>query len=123
MKLVPVTVTEVPPAVGPAFGLTPATEGGGPRYVYLSAAVMGLVPFGVPTVTSTTVPAPPAGAVALIWLSELSVKAVAVTVPNRTTVAPVKLLPEIVTAVPPAAGPLPGLTAVTEGAAGVAAYE
>ena len=31
VKFVPVTVTEVPPAVGPAFGPTPATEGGGPR--------------------------------------------------------------------------------------------
>src|SRR5437588_1116299 len=84
---------------------------------------MGLVPFAEPTVTSTTVPALPAGAVALTWLSELTVKAVAVTAPNRTTVAPVKLAPLTVTAVPPVAGPLLGLTPVTEGAAGVAVYE
>ena len=38
--------------------------------------------------------------------------------PNFTAVAPVKLVPVIVTVVPPAVGPEVGLTAVTVGAGG-----
>jgi len=43
------------------------------------------------------------------------VKLVATVVPNVTPVAPVKLLPVIVTTVPPPVGPEPGLTPVTLG--------
>ena len=57
-----------------------------------------LVPPVLVTVTST-VPVP-AGAVALIVVSLMMVK-VAVVVPNLTADAPVKLVPVIVTAVPP----------------------
>ena len=62
------------------------------------------MPPGVTTVTSTT-PAAPAGLVAVIWVSELTVKLLAATVPKSTAVAPVKPVPVIVTVVPPAAGP------------------
>ncbi len=70
---------------------------------------MAEVPLGVVTVTST-VPVP---------LGEVTVRLVAVTEvipvtavePKWTAVAPVKLVPLTVTEVPPAAGPLEGLTA------------
>jgi hypothetical protein len=67
------------------------------------------------TVTST-VPAPE-GDVAMIELALVTVNAVAATLPNVTAVAPVKLLPEMVILVPPAAGPLVGEIEVTLGVA------
>jgi len=73
----------------------------------------GLVPKLVVTVTST-IPEP-AGEVAVIDVGPLTVTAVAVTVPNLTTGLPAKLVPEMVTAVPPAAGPVAGLRPVTVG--------
>ena len=60
---VPVIVTEVPPACGPLFGLTPVTVGGG-LYVNWSALEVAVVPAGVVTVMST-VPVP-AGETAVI---------------------------------------------------------
>jgi hypothetical protein len=73
------------------------------------------VPTGVVTVMST-VAALSAGLVALIEVEELTLKLLAAVVPNATAVAPVKLVPVTVTTVPPANGPLAGLTAVTVGA-------
>ena len=67
------------------------------------------------TVTST-VPLP-AGEVAVIEVALLTVNEVAAVAPNFTAVAPVKLVPVMVTEVPPAAGPVVGLTIVTVGAA------
>ena len=64
------------------------------------------------TVTSTT--PEPAGLVAVIWVA-LSTLNVAAAVPNLTALAPVKLVPVIVTEVPPAVGPLLGATDVTVG--------
>ncbi|GGV00445.1 hypothetical protein GCM10010502_63660 [Kitasatospora aureofaciens] len=72
------------------------------------------MPLGVVTVTCT-VPVP-GGAVAVIWVSETTVKD-AVMAPNRTAVAPVKAVPVTVTRVPPAAGPEAGETEVTTGVA------
>src|SRR5581483_6678648 len=72
---VPVIVTLVPPLAGPADGLTPVTVGA-PTYVYWSAELVALVPPVVVTVTST-VPAEPAGAVAVIWVALLTVALVA----------------------------------------------
>jgi len=75
------------------------------------------VPSGLLTVTSTAVPAVPAGGVAVIEVSELTV-AVAETPPNCTVLSVVKPVPVIVTvALLPAAGPDAGLTPVTVGAA------
>ena len=68
-----------------------------------------LVPPGPVTVTST-VPAAPAGAVAVMEVALLTVKVEAAVVPNFTAVAPVKLVPVIVTEVPPVVGPEVGLT-------------
>jgi hypothetical protein len=67
---VPVTVTVVPPATGPAAGEIPVTVGTG-AYVNWSAAEVGLVPPGVVTVIST-VPVP-AGETAVILVAELTV--------------------------------------------------
>jgi hypothetical protein len=64
------------------------------------------------TVTST-VPADWAGEVAVIEVAELTVKLVAATDPKLTAVAPVKLVPVMVTDVPPAVIPRLGLTLVT----------
>ncbi|MHC2619285.1 hypothetical protein ACVIW2_001317 [Bradyrhizobium huanghuaihaiense] len=80
-----------------------------------SAAEVAEVPPAVVTLTST-VPLP-AGEVAVIWVAELTVKPVAAVAPNVTAVAPVKLVPVMVTVVPPPAGPVVGEIEVTVGAA------
>jgi hypothetical protein len=68
------------------------------------------------TVT-VTAPALPAGVVAVIDVALTTTTLVAAVLPN-VTVAPVaKFVPVIVTAVPPAAGPLLGLTLLTVGGA------
>jgi hypothetical protein len=67
------------------------------------------LPPGAVTAT-TTAPAACAGVAAVIVLSPLTVKLVAVAPPNVTAVAPVKPLPDMVTEVPPAVGPLFGAT-------------
>ena len=70
-----------------------------------------------PTVVALTVTAPlPAGATAVIWVAELTVKLVAAVPPNFTAVAPVKFVPVMVTLVPPVAGPDVGARPVIVGA-------
>ena len=80
-----------------------------------SAAEVAEVPPVVVTLTSTTLV--PAGDVAVIEVAELTMKPVAEAAPNVTVVAPVKLVPVIVTVVPPVAGPCVGEIEVTVGAA------
>ena len=75
--------------------------------MYLSRQPVALVPPGVVTVTST-VPALPAGAVAVTCEALTTVTLVATFEPNSTAVAPVRLVPVIVTVVPPAVGPRTG---------------
>jgi hypothetical protein len=82
--------------------------------VNLSPATIALVPLGVVTRIST-VPAVPAGEVAVRLVAELYVT-LAATVPNVTVDALVNLEPVIVTAVPPATGPFTGKILVTVGA-------
>src|SRR5262245_46457650 len=74
---------------------------------------MGLVPPAVVTVTST-VPTP-AGEVAVIWVALLTVKEPAALLRKLTAVASEKLVPVMVTLVPPDVGPVFGLTLVTVG--------
>jgi hypothetical protein len=94
---------------------------GANRYVNWSSDEVALVPLGVFTVMST---APlPAGEVAVIWVGLSTVNEVAGLPPKFTAEAPVKLLPPIVTLVPPAAGPELGLTLVTAGAGGAPPIE
>jgi hypothetical protein len=76
--------------------------------------LVALVPPGVVTVTLTA-PALSAGAVAVMLVPPVTVKLVAFVPPNLTAVAPVKLVPVIVTDVPPESGPDVGLTLVTVG--------
>ena len=77
VKPVPVTVTEVPPAVDPVLGLTPVTVGsGGAVKVNWSAGAFATeVPPGVVTVTST-VAAASAGEVMVIEVAELTTRPV-----------------------------------------------
>ena len=72
-----------------------------------------------PGVVTTTLLAPtvPAGVTAVIEVALTTVRLVAAAPPMVTPVAPVKLVPVIVTEVPPAIGPVEGLIAVTVGPA------
>ena len=72
------------------------------------------MPPSVVTVTST-VPLP-AGDVAVIEVALLITTEAAAVLPNLTVEAPVKLVPVIVTLVPPVVGPLVGEIDVTVGA-------
>src|SRR5208283_1539080 len=110
---VPVTVTVVPPATGPAAGEMPVTAGTG-SYVNWSDAEVALIPPGVVTVTST-VPAEPAGETAVILVPDTTVTLLAPVKP-KSTVAPVtNPVPVTVTVVPPATGPAAGEMPVTAG--------
>ena len=64
--------------------------------------------------TTFTAPAACAGAVAVIEVALLTIKLAALP-PNVTELVPVKLVPVIVTPVPPAVGPEFGLTLLTVG--------
>ncbi len=99
MKLVPVTVTDVPPAADPEGGDTPVTVGKA-KYVKRSSLPKTFVPLGLVTVTST-MPADSAGAAAVICVALLTVNDVAGEAPNSTTVVPVRLVPLMVTDVAP----------------------
>ncbi len=79
-----------------------------------SAALVALVPPDVVTVRST-VPAEPAGDVAVIDVALLTVKLLALVEPNLTAVAPVKPVPVTVTLVPPLVLPEDGEMPVTVG--------
>src|ERR1700676_4126950 len=124
VKPVPVTVTLVPPAVGPVFGLTPVTvgTGGAVKVNWSDGALTSEVPPGVVTKTST-VAAASAGEMIVMEVAELTTRPVPAVVPNFTVVAPVKPVPVTVTLVPPAVGPVFGLTPVTVGTGGGAPLE
>src|SRR5665213_2235035 len=114
VKPEPVTVTLVPPAMGPLVGLIAVIVGAATQ-VNTSAGDVVEVP---PTVVTVRSPVPvPAGAVAVTWVSDTTVNVVAGIEPNVTAVTPVKPEPVTVTLVPPAMGPLVGLIAVIVGAA------
>jgi hypothetical protein len=108
----PITLTTVPPAAGPAFGETPETT---VAYMNLSAALVVEVPPIVVTVMST-VPAEPAGDTAVIDEALTTAYELAAVVPNMTLLAPMNPVPVIVTDVPPAVLPVDGEIAVTVGA-------
>ena len=62
------------------------------------------------TTSTATAPAAFTGVTAVIDVALFTVKLVALVLPKRTAVAPVKSVPVMVTVVPPAVGPLFGLT-------------
>src|SRR5690348_1891806 len=111
-----VNVTIVPPDWGDVLSEVRVALAHIPRmYVNLSAALTALVPPEAVTVTST-VP-DPAGVVAVISLALLTVKVLAAVEPNFTALTATKLVPMMVTDVPPPAGPEFGATDVTVGGA------
>ena len=114
VKLVPEIVTLVPPVDGPRFGLMLVIVGCDAAK-NVKALLMLLVPPAVVTATSAA-PAACAGVVAVIVEALTTITLVAALPPMVTAVAPVKLVPVIVTLVPPAVVPLFGATAVTVGA-------
>jgi hypothetical protein len=115
-KLVPVTVTLVAPAVLPAFGETWVTVGAPVTAVYVkrSEVLVADWPAGVETVTST-VPAAPDGLTAAMDVDELTTTLELEVVPNLTTAPGAKLVPDMVTDVPPVAVPEVGEIEVTVG--------
>jgi hypothetical protein len=112
-KPVPVTVTDVPPTLGPLVGVTAVTVG--PATYVKQSEQLPFCPSGLATVTFTT---PAAWAVVV---PVMLVGLIADTVsgdPAKDTLDPLtKLVPATVTVVPPALGPLFGVTDVTAGAA------
>jgi hypothetical protein len=84
--------------------------------VNLSAVLVALVPPVVVTVRST-VPAVPAGLVALIEVALFKVKLAALVVPNFTVIGRAKFVPVIVTTVPPPVLPAVGVIVAMVGGA------
>src|SRR5712692_10179643 len=105
-------VTAVPPAAGPLLGLTLVTVGA-VGDVYVNPLVS--VPLCVSGLVTTTFTAPAAWAavVAVIWVALTTTTFVAAVPPNITVAPITKFVPVMVTAVPPAAAPLLGLTLPT----------
>ena len=97
LKLVPVMVTVVPRM--PVVGEKEVITGTSVKICVLVTLVVDFVTEIEPTVA-------PLGTVALIWEPEITVNAADVPL-KATPVAPVKLLPVMVTVVP--TGPLPGV--------------
>ena len=109
----PLTVTVVPPALGPLDGATdvtvgPATYVKQPLQVPLCASGFVTTTFTLPAACAVVVPA---------MLVALIVETVSDDPPNETVAPAWKSVPVMVTVVPPAAGPLVGVTPVTDGAA------
>ena len=107
------TLLPVVTGPGPAREIEVTAQG---TYVNWSAGLVADVPPNVVTVTST-IPAEPAGDVAMIDVGLLTVKLVAAAVPNITAEAPLRFVPVIVTDVPPVAGPAVGAIPLTVGGA------
>jgi hypothetical protein len=109
----PLTVTDVPPAVGPLFGVTDATAGAATYVKQLEQ--LPLWPSGFVT-TALTDPAACA-VVVPVMLVALIVDTFTGDPPNDTLEPLWKPVPAIVTAAPPALGPPFGVTDATVGAA------
>ena len=105
---VPVMVTEVSPPMLPYTGVILVTVGGG-KYVYNWFG--RLVPSGA-TTTTLALPSVPAGAVATICVAVALVIG-AFTPPTFTADAPANPVPVSVNTVPPASGPVAGVTLET----------
>src|SRR5437867_2673833 len=110
---VPVIVIEVPPAVDPLFGVTPPTVGAGATYVKQPPQV----PLWASTFVTITFTAPAAFAVVVPVIAvALIVETVSAEPPKETVAPATKPVPATVTEVPPAVGPLVGVTELTTGA-------
>src|SRR5205823_3600146 len=106
-------VTGVPPPVGPLLGLTAVTVGMAKK-VNWSAGDVAEVPPVVVIVTST-VPGEGEGVTAVVCVGELTVTLAAAAKPKAPLAPAMKLVPVIVTDVPPPVGPELGDSDVTAG--------
>ena len=112
---VPVIVTVVPPATGPEFGVKAAVIiGGWPARKLNPPTSVPVWPSGFLTVMFT-VPTPPLAVTATMCVELTKVVEAAAIVPNVTVAPFEKLVPSIVTEVPPAVGPDEGDAPVTTG--------
>jgi hypothetical protein len=116
VKFVPVIVTIVP--TGPKVGVNDVIVGT-PVLVTVNLWELQAVPPGVVTQIFPVVA--PLGTVAVIWVDEPPEKVVADVPPNVTAVAPVRVVPVIVTIVP--IGPEVGVNEVIVGLVGGAAED
>ena len=103
----------VPPRIEFADKLNPVSEFC--PQVNTSSVLVALVPIGVTTVMSADVPFAPAGDVAVMEVSEFTVKVGAGAGPKFTSDVPVKCAPVMVMGVPPSVTPNCGLMPVTTG--------
>lgn len=111
LKLVPVIVIGVPPAIGPPDGDTEEITG---------AATKVNVPLSVPPAVVSTTAADPADFAGVTTVTEVAltfVSEVPAVPPKVTPVVLDKFVPVIVTDVPPAVGPVTGVKEVIVGAA------
>ena len=115
-KPLPDSATEVPPSDVPDEGVTEFSVSAA-LYEKPSARVSD--PFEFVTATSTLAPAVPAGVIHMMVVSSTVTTFVAAAPPKVTVFGPAppawKPLPEIITAVPPAAGPDEGMTVAMAG--------
>jgi hypothetical protein len=109
VKFVPTIVTEIP--AGPLVGENEVIVGE-PAGVTVKFDELVAVPPGVVTLILPV--CAPEGTTAVIWVSELTVKVVALVFLNFTSVAPVRLVPVMITEVP--TGPVIGTKEVIVGA-------
>ena len=118
VKCTPRIVTDDPPAVEPLEFVSPVMTGNRSGMVKINCAdeLVAEVPPAVVTRTSA-VPDRCSGVTAVMLVDEFTVKLVAATPPNVTAVAPVKLVPVMVTVEPPVVVAVPGVTLLTAGAA------
>jgi hypothetical protein len=110
-KPVPLTVTDVPPAAAPAFGVTELAMGAAtyvkqPLHVPLCVSALVTTTFTAPAACDVVVP---------VMLVAVIPEMVTAAPPNDAVASVWKPLPLIVTDVPPAAAPLLGVTDVTDG--------
>src|SRR5437773_8337137 len=105
VRLFPLMVTEVP--AGPLVGVNELVVGGD-----VTAKLLALVAVPPGAVTLIGPEVAPLGTVAVIWMFEFTVKPAAVPL-KVTEVAPVRLLPLMVTEVP--TGPLVGVNELIVG--------
>lgn len=106
---VPVIVMAVPPAAGPSAGETWEMVG---RTKYVKALVLVAVPLLVVVTTTFTNAADLAAVVHVIVVGTVTTMFVQAVPPNVTDAPASKLVPVIVTLVPPAIGPPEGATVV-----------
>ena len=120
-KFAPLIVIAVPPMVDPVAGVTLATLGAGKLYVNAFASIP-LCPLALVTVTFT-LPATPAGVVAVMVMLLTTITEVAAPLPTLTVVPAAKLVPLTVIAVPPVVSPELGVTLLTVGSVWAPALE